>query len=234
MTSAAPSPTVSEATGPSAPAPAVDDEGLVGRLVAALPEAEQPSHGLRIHTDCSDVTSQCVDFVGLGVSAVSDEPTDPAHFRIAIYPTSAAESATDPQWAFDGAQERCRPGPFDHQPNLDPRGIQMPNARLGERGTTTTLTWELPGWQTVSCLRDVTTYTVAPPTGTPEPAEDSPGWVDEPGDVGESTTAYSAALGRTETGEPLLVIVSASDVDLLAEVRDAYLTAAGVGGGAER
>ena len=212
-TSAAPASQTPTDAPPLSPSP-FDTSGLVGRLIEALPDAEEPSHGLRIDRDCSVIGHPCVDVLGLGVHAVADPPAEPAFFRIAIYPTSTSESATDPQWAFDGAKERCRPGPFDHPPNLDPRGIILDGGRNGQRGTTSELVWQPQGWQTVSCIQDLTEYMAQPGT---EPSEVSYT------DIRDEHVAYSAGLGRTEEGEPVLVIVSASDTELLAQVRDSYL-----------
>lgn len=72
-------------------------QDLSDRVVAALPQGES-AHGLRIETSCRALDEACVEYVGLGVSAVSDFQTDPAHFRIAIYPSSG--SGVDPEQAF--------------------------------------------------------------------------------------------------------------------------------------
>lgn len=80
------------------------------------------------------------------------------------------------------------------------------------------LSWDLPGWQTVSCVQNVTEYLPQP---GPDPA--TPSFID----VRDYRMAFSAALWTHPGDEPVLVIVSADDAALLALVRDAYLLRVG-------
>ena len=148
---------------------------------------------------------------------MSEDPEDLASTstkggRIAIYPEAGTGSSVPPAEAFASAQEKCPPGEFDVEPSFDPRGLG-PHGRNGERGKSTPLPADITGWQTVSCVRDFVTYVAAPRSAVTDP---------EYVDTGTRQEASTAALGKTETGEDIIVIVTAGNPEALEDLQAGF------------
>lgn len=153
----------------------------------------------------------------MGIVAASETGEEGA--RIAIYPESGRGATVAPSQAFDSAKKTCTPGDFDLPPWFDPRGLG-PHGREGERGTVTPLEVEIPGWRTVACVREFTTYNFVPGSVGPSPSYQ---------DTGERREASTAALGTTDAGEDVIVIFMAQDPEVLERVRGQYFEKLGEG-----
>ncbi len=184
-------------------------------LAAALPQ-ESDIPGTYFSVECRSLQEPCADLWGVGV-VVSEEPEDPASAstkggRIAIYPEAGTGSSVPPAEAFASAQEKCRPEEFDVEPSFDPRGLG-PHGRNGERGKSIALSADITGWQTVSCVRDFVTYVAAPGSTVTDP---------EYVDTGTRQEVSTAALGKTATGEDIIVIVTAGNPEALEDLQDGF------------
>lgn len=82
-------------------------------------------------------------------------------------------------------------------------GSSVPPAEAGD----------ITGWQTVSCVRDFVTYVAAPRSTVTDP---------EFVDTGTRQEASTAALGKTETGEDIIVIVTAGNPEALEDLQDGF------------